>query len=87
MLNLDWTTFQHFNDKYILGERTSEFILNHQKEKEIKWKEITKSWLKNSELFNKTIKNIASNNNNVTIEALIEDAMFENEILKNTTLH
>ena len=80
MLNLDWTTFEHFTERYVLGEKTEKFIFDRQQEKNAKWETVTESWQKNAEYFVKTVRLILSQNENAVVEALIEDAMFENEI-------
>ena len=80
MLNLDWSTFEHFRESYILGERTRGFIEKRAAEKEEKWRDATRSWLKNAEFARKTVALIAEKNRGAVIEALIEDAMLEHSI-------
>lgn len=80
MLNLDWSTFEHFSGPYVLGERSQSYILDRQLVKNSVWKLIQASWLKNAELVRKTVELISQGNNTI-VQALVEDAMFENEIM------
>jgi len=81
MLNLDWSTFEHFSGSYVLGERNESFIQNRQVKKNSVWKLIQASWLKNAEFIRKTVALIAETKDNAIIEALVEDGTFENEIM------
>lgn len=80
MLNLDWSTFKHFRESYILGERTRSFIEKRAADKEEKWLAATSAWLKNAEYARKTVALIAEKNKGAIVEALIEDAMLERAI-------
>ena len=65
---------------YILGERTDGFIRERQIEKDKIWKVIRGSWLKNAEYFRKMIALMADKGHEPIVQALVEDAMFENKI-------
>ena len=80
MLKLDWTTFEHHTGSYILGERTDGFIRERQIQKDKIWKVIRGSWLKNAEYFRKMIALMADKGHEPIVQALVEDAMFENKI-------
>lgn len=81
MVNLDWATFEHFTEGYILGERTNQYLNERQIEKNKIWKLIQASWLKNAEYARKMIAYIATKGKNSIIQSLVEDGMFENKIM------
>ena len=81
MVNLDWATFEHFTDNYILGERTVQYLNERQIEKNKIWKLIQASWLKNAEYARKMISFIATNGKCPIVQGLVEDGMFENKIM------
>ncbi len=80
-LKLDWNHFEHFNDSYILGERSNEYIRTRQMQKNKIWKIIQAGWLKNAEYLRKVVNLAHQNANEPIFEALVEDAMFENQIM------
>lgn len=80
MLNLDWGSFQHHTGRYVLGERTRSFIRERQIKKDKIWKIVRGGWLKNAEYVRKTVALIAKQENAPIVEALVEDAMFENHV-------
>ena len=80
MLNLDWLRFEHFTDSYILGERTKQYLQDRQADKNRIWKIIQASWLKNAEYVRETIALMAREGSCPIVQALVEDAVFENEI-------
>lgn len=80
MLKLDWTSFEHHDGGYILGERTRSFIDERQIQKDKIWKTIRGSWLKNAEYLRKTVLLVASKGKDSILQALVEDSMFENKI-------
>ena len=80
MLKLDWTRFEHFNDSYVLGERTNTFMEERLMKKNKVWKYIQGDWLNNTEYARKIISQIAEKTDDCIIEALVEDAMFEKQI-------
>ncbi len=81
MLKLDWTRFKHFTSSYILGERTNVFTQERLISKNKIWKKIQSDWLKNAEYVRKITELIASGGDEVILQALIEDALFERKIM------
>ena len=79
-LNLDWHSFQHQTGSFVLGERTQAFIAERQVKKDKIWKIVRGGWLKNAEYARKMIALMAEKGNNPIVQALVEDAMFENKI-------
>lgn len=80
MLNLDWGTFEHHTDSFILGERTNAFLVERQIKKDKIWKIVRGGWLKNAKYMQKTVALMAEKGKDVLVQALVEDAMFENKI-------
>jgi len=80
MTKLDWTAFEHFSERYILGERTEQFLARRQAAKEPLWRRIESGWLRRAELARRLIAAVAAKGRDPLVEALIEDGMFENEI-------
>ena len=87
MLKLDWTKFEHLTEPFILGQRTNNFIKARQINKNRIWKLQQASWLKNAEYFKRIIKPIAEKNGDCIVQALVEDAMLENEIMLPVALY
>lgn len=81
MLKLDWTRFEHFTSSYILGERTNAFMQERSIAKNKIWKRVQADWLKNAEYVRKITELIASGGDEVILQALIEDALFEKKIM------
>ena len=81
MLKLDWGRFQHFSDSYILGERTDAFLKQRQSVKNKIWKFVQAEWLRNAEYARKLIELIAKEGKEPIVQALVEDAMLENEVM------
>ena len=80
MTTLDWSSFRYHTSAYAIGGADSDFIKTRQAEKNQKWEILTKGWLKNFEYVRKIIEIIANSKNGVSVFALVEDGMFENEI-------
>ena len=80
MVNLDWLTFRHFDEKYIMGERTDAFITARLEKKQKYWKSVTAGWLANADAARRTVALIAERNPDAIVEALIEDGLFEAKI-------
>ncbi len=80
MTKLDWSTFEHFNKTYLLGERNNAFVNRRTEYKDHLWKLVQAGWMKNAEMVRNLIKNIVDKNENAIIEALVEDGTFENKI-------
>lgn len=85
MPNLDWTKFEHFTERYVMGEMPRSFIEARHKEKLARWHELTEGWLKNAELAAKTIREISHTRSSI-VEMLVEDALFEHQIMLPTAL-
>jgi hypothetical protein len=81
MTKLDWFDFRHFVGRYVMGERTEEFVSRRCSEKETFWKLIQAGWMKNGGYAAKTIAAIAKGNENAVVQALVEDGMLEREIM------
>ena len=81
LLKLDWSRFEHIKGSFILGERSREFIKERAEMKNRIWRGVQANWLKNAEYYRKTVSLISKNQNAPIIEALVEDSMFENEIM------
>lgn len=81
MLKLDWQKFEHFSSPYILGERTNQYIEKRQIEKNRIWKLQQADWLKNAEYVRRIIETVAKSAKDTVVQALVEDAMFENKII------
>ena len=81
MLKLDWNEFEHFDNSYILGERTENYINSRQQTKNRIWKIQQASWIENANYFRKIIALIANKGNDCIVQGLVEDSMFENKIM------
>lgn len=81
MLKLDWGRFEHFSESYILGERTDDFLKQRQSMKNKIWKLVQAGWIKNAAYVGKMIGLIAKDGKAPIVQALVEDAMFENEVM------
>lgn len=79
MINLDWSNFNHFSDNYILGEKTADYIESRSKEKDRIWKIVQAGWIKNADYARRMIEIIAQKDDAI-VQALVEDAAFENRI-------
>ena len=81
MLKLDWRKFEHFSAPYILGERTNRYIKQRQLNKDRIWKLQQAGWLKNADYLRRIIELVEKyGKNTAVVQALVEDAMFENQI-------
>lgn len=80
MLNLDWLTFEHISAPFILGEASENFIKERSIIKNKIWKLQQAGWIKNADYLRKTVEKIRALSNDTVVEALVEDALFENEI-------
>ena len=81
MLKLDWLKFEHFSAPYILGERTDHYIRQRQTKKDRIWKLQQAGWIKNAEYVRHIIEIVAKyGKEDAVVQALVEDAMFENQI-------
>ena len=81
MLKLDWTRFKHHESGLRIGEYDKEFIKKRQIEKNQLWKVIQASWIKNAKYAQLMTTEIVEKANNPIVEAVIEDSMFENDIM------
>lgn len=79
MTKLDWSTFKYHEEPYEIGTAAADFIAARAKEKEPLWEYVTDGWQKNREYAGRMIK-LISENQNITVDELIEDGMFEYEI-------
>ena len=80
MLNLDWASFEHFTESYVLGERGKESILARQIKTRRMWKVVQAGWLKYGDYARQLIARIAEKGNAPIVQALVENALFEEEI-------
>lgn len=80
MTTLDWSKFQYHTSAYTIGGADRDFIKARQAEKNSKWETLTKGWIKNLEYARRIIEIISNSKNGVSVFALVEDGMFENEI-------
>lgn len=92
MLKLDWGKFEHFSQPYILGERTDSVLHARLMKKSRIWKTLQADWLKNAECVRKMIEWLAaqdkaSEGKASIIEALVEDGVFEQEIMLPVALY
>lgn len=87
MLKLDWTRFEHFTAPYVMGESTKEFLQERQVWKNKIWKHIQAGWLRNAEYVRQTVAAIAESGGAPIVEALVEDALFENKIMLPVALY
>lgn len=81
MVNLDWQNFKYATDSVVIGKHTQEFIKKRQAEKNRLWKIVQANWLKNTKYAQAMIAEIINNGKDVILQALVEDGMFENEIM------
>ena len=87
LLKLDWSQFEHISGRFILGERMGEFIRERSEMKNRIWRGVQANWLKNAEYCRKIVSLISKNENCPIVEALVEDSMFENEIMLPVALY
>ncbi len=80
MTKLDWSTFEHFDKTYLLGERNQKFISARTNYKDHLWKHFQAGWMKNGNIVKDILKNIIDKSPNAIIEALVEDGTFESKI-------
>lgn len=80
MTKLDWSAFTHAAGTLVIGESSREFIERRQLEKNPLWQELTEGWRLNIGFAEKMFDLFKSSENVVSVQALIEDGMFENEI-------
>lgn len=87
MINLDWSAFENQKGPFILGEAKQSFVKSRAREKEALWKYVQAYWLKNLEYVQNTIKAVNDNNpKKVSIEALVEDGLWEENMWLPVTL-
>ena len=87
MPTLDWQIFEHQKGRYILGEHTKSFMRERQIRKNKIWKIMRANWLRNAEYVRKMIALITELGDEPIVEALVEDAMFENIISLPTAIY
>lgn len=80
MINLDWSSFEHFTDSYLLGVRSEKFIKNRSQKKDGIRKYVSGAWLKNAEYALKIIRETAKKGDVSILEFLLEDALLEDKI-------
>ena len=80
MTTLDWSAFKHAAEPLAIGESSREFIEKRQLEKNALWDERTEGWRLNIDHARKMFGLFKSSGSVVSVQALIEDGMFENEI-------
>ena len=80
MTTLDWSAFKHAAEPLTIGESSREFIEKRQLEKNALWDERTEGWRLNIDYARKMFGLFKSSGSVVSVQALIEDGMFENEI-------
>ena len=64
----------------VIGVSSREFIEKRQLEKNTLWDKLTVGWRQNISYAEKMFDLFKSSNNVISVQALIEDGMFENEI-------
>lgn len=80
MTTLDWSAFKHAAEPLAIGESSREFIEKRQLEKNALWDERTEGWRLNIDYARKMFDLFKSSGSVVSVQALIEDGMFEDEI-------
>jgi hypothetical protein len=80
MLNLDWASFEHFTENYILGERSEENIQKRQLKTNRMWKVVQAGWLKYADYVRRLIAVFADKGKEPIVQALVENALFEEDI-------
>ena len=78
---LDWETFKHIRDRFVMGEQSERFIKNRLVEKKKFWNYINSHWLNNADYAYDMVKLLKNANENTLITALVEDGMFEKDIM------
>lgn len=81
LLKLDWNNFEHFSAPYILGERSSICLKKRQADKTNLWKITQAGWLGHAEYARKIISLMEKEGNTPIVQFLVEDSVFENEIM------
>lgn len=80
MTQLDWSAFRHAREPAVIGESGRDFILERQAEKNAVWERQTNGWRENRRYAEKMFGLFRNSENVVSVQSLIEDGMFENEI-------
>lgn len=80
MTTLDWPSFVHAEQPLVIGESSRAFIEKRQREKDALWEELAEGWRSSLVYAQKTFDLLKSYGNDISVQALIEDGMFENEI-------
>ena len=80
LICLDWETFKHIRDRFVMGEQSERFIKNRLVEKKKFWNYINSHWLNNADYAYNMVKLLKNANENTLITALVEDGMFEEQI-------
>lgn len=81
MTSLHWPDFEHQAAPFVMGDFSPEFIKKRTEEKRKNWKYVNAYWLKNMKYAADTIRLINQTNKNATITGLVEDGMFESQIM------
>ena len=81
MCLLDWNTFVHPYDEFVLGESDANVVEEKAKEKDKIWKFFQTYWLDNADVAYSVIKNMAFvKNGNLLMTSLVEDGLFEKHV-------
>ncbi|MBN2557791.1 MAG: hypothetical protein JXB33_03435 [Clostridia bacterium] len=75
---LDWTNFEHQKGRFLLGRESGQTIEKRAAEKAEYWNYVQAYWLRNAGLVLETIRRLSQSlDGRITIEALVEDGLFE----------
>lgn len=80
MTKLDWTRFSHFRSPYLLGEYSAAFRKERLAEKNKLWKYLQAGWLENAEYARRVVAAVAKRGEHATLQALVEDGLFEEDL-------
>ncbi len=88
MICLDWSNFEHQKGPFVLGKASSKFIQNRLNEKSKIWRYLQAYWLRNAKYMLSIVKQtVDKRGGDITIEALVEDGMFEEKIFYPVALY
>jgi hypothetical protein len=81
LICLDWMNFEHQKDSFLVGKSTSNYISGRTEEKSRYWRYVQAYWLRNACYIQEMIRQfVLEKGEDVTIEALVEDGMFESKL-------
>ena len=80
LICLDWETFKHIRDRFVMGEQSERFIKNRLVEKKKFWNYINSHWLNNADYAYDMVKLLKNANKNTLVTGCLFTACLENSL-------